>query len=339
MELFFERQDLLHNPFFQTWLGFDKVTGCLPDAVENREVLFQTMQQQLSSDSDLSDSEYWALWLKRMHSESDLSFIQNCHDFQAGQLIFERPEQDFPDYPDPILSAVVTYLQRAQDQCVDFFQQEIRIAGHLTPFEVEGAACGLFLNAERVESVHQKITEHTHNQDFRPLVMAACGMAHQQQVMDTLDMTRWSDLDLSWFLNGYGLQMGLRYWRGECELVFPGADRRAHLVRGLGRAVTFIPNEENTPEKYAKYFRFFSLFPEDRDNFYYGAGFSLSFTRSPAVFPEFLAHIQSLFENVPATFEEGVYAALSYKAKLLPDLYFPLTLLLPKAFERTVSTD
>jgi len=292
------------------------------------------MEQQLLRDSNLSDADYWALWLQRMRADSEPSFAQNCADFQLGQLFFDRPESDFPRYPDPLVADVVSHLQAAQARPEAFFQQDVHAAGHLTPFAVEGAACGLFLNAGGVDEVHQKITTHTRNTAFRPLVMAACGMAYQQQVLHGLDVAEWSEGDLSWFLNGYGLHMGLRHWRGECALVFPEAARRGHLVRGLGRAVTFIPNEENTAEKYAKYFRFFSLFPEDRDNFYYGAGFSLSFTRSPAVFAAFLSQVKSAFAAVPASFEEGVYAALGYKSTLLPEIYFPLSLLLPDAFER-----
>ena len=77
------------------------------------------------------------------------------------------------------------------------------------------------------------------------------------------------------------------------------------MVIGLGRSVTFLPTAGNSAEKYKHFFEAFGLYPEDRCFYYWGAGFSLSFSSSdpfrqsqsffaeldfdPEVFPHLLA--------------------------------------------------
>jgi len=312
LELILRRKDLLCDGSLISYLSLKKISEYASKSDKNNKFFFDNMKNTIKKhEGSLTKMGYWQKWFKKV-------FRLNLTRYSGAN--FSKLKKGVPFYDrDPIYASEYTanpygMLKNGNKKAIEYYK----------PFYIEAIAAGLIKNNLSIKESLNLLLRHFKKEYLR-LMITGCGYGSLGLNPDRVFRGNPKiDKHIEWFADGYGFSMGLAKIFENREIYFPSFPTRGPLVRGLGRCVTFIPNEENCKEKYEKYFNFFELYPEDKEDYYFGVGFSLAFTKKPVELEKFLKHYEKIFSGKENEFvKKGVVDAINYKSTILRDLYLP----------------
>ncbi|MDP3765007.1 MAG: tryptophan 7-halogenase [Nanoarchaeota archaeon] len=326
-ELLLKRKDLSCDSGLAESITFDNIISYSKSY--GKSTFMDYIEDSIEkNEKGLSSSEYWHKWLNKVfNGYNSLHSGLNFAKLKTGMpFMFRYPVSDI-SYHDDAIGNIVKIFHNAEENPGKFLK-ELNYAEHedyIKPFLVEAASVSLLKQGFSMKNAIKYLFPKS-GEEYLQLIITGCGFGCYGVNPETVFANSHSfDKYMDWFMDGYGCKIGLEKFFNDKEIHFPSITHRSPILKGLGRSVTFMPNEKNTEEKYEKYFEFFELYPEDRENYYYGVGFSLAFTKNPFELSKFLSSYKNIFSGKNVNFvKKGVEAAVLYKASLQPSLYRPM---------------
>lgn len=296
LQLYFKRKDLLSHRTLYKALTYSSLAQYALEIEHDPLAFFHAMGQLIERDETapvqddfwhdwMADPRegFWKNWIARTKTPVVTKYSgDNFKKFTLGMPYLVRPNHlNVPEYFDAEVRGISVRFQDVESSPRSYLQQPSDDL-HLEPFMIEACAAGLIAEGRTIPDVVKRLTEQFPDV-YLPLIYIGCGYGlFKGSVHALTDAALGPYLDQ--VLDGYGFAMGLtNYFEMETSITFPSVHWRGPLVRGFGRSVTFFPNEANDAVKYERYFRFFDLYPEDVSDYYYGVGFSLTFTQRDRV--------------------------------------------------------
>ena len=300
LELMFERKDLVCDKEAVECLTFERIVSFGKGAGDNNRAFFEKMGGVLREQEKTGDSfSFWNHWL----AIASMPYQTKCSGvafskLKEGLAMMDVESMVSTAHRDEWLARISQEFMMAKSDPRGYLQNrdDRPMDERCKPFIVEGISAGLVANGMDVKSVINMVSQKA-GMDMMPLVWMGCGVGSVGVNPDLIFngyVPTESEMDL--FLDGFGFGVGLARIFEARELVFPSYPKRNPMVRGLGRCVTFAPGD-NSFEKYDAYFRFFELFPQDREEFFSGVGFSLGFVKEVDGVKEVLATFEGKKEE------------------------------------------
>lgn len=178
-----------------------------------------------------------------------------------------------------VVNIITHYAQGMDDP--DMLDGLMDVDPEMRPFCAEGIATGLVEQGMDLPAVY----EHCINDDrsyLEEYFLIGIGIGLFEHSVTEEEIDFFSPEQQRFIFDGLGFEMGMEKLleknRRRQTVFFPGDGMiRNGIARGLGRSVIFMVPEVSV-DVYEKAFDVFGLYPDDRYEYYFGAGVSLSMT-------------------------------------------------------------
>lgn len=283
-ELYFQRKDLSNCQYLVDQLRFDFFSNIEEGQKKHPEFFFKVVAKIIAEmDSSTNEAEFWRKWIRRI--SDGLKTVLLGPDFYKAinsQLIAVGlwSSQSYVKNTHP--SSVINHISEEYQKSL---QKPMRSLRNLKStdliffFKVEAIAAGLFIEGEEIDKIILRLNGKENSTVLKQVAIGCgVGLFHTKRVEALTENL--SPEFLNNMIDGFGFAMGLEAYLYKKMIFFPDALKRALLVRGLGRSVTYYTVHENRPEKYRDYFMSLGLYPCDETAYYEGVGFSLCFSKS-----------------------------------------------------------
>jgi len=321
LELFQKRKDLTFDSTLVNDLSFASMT--MDSMKRKKQDFLSDMSRKIRKREAKSPFLFWKDWLgKAYYGVSTRHSGLNYSKIKEGMPVFSRSPVDIPTYPDSISSIIRIFKECKENTKFSLSQlNKNKVNPHLKPFFVEALATTLISKLKSCAKVESTLAAYGKG-PYRDFVYAGCGFGslklNPDRIFSDINV---SNQDIQMFMDGYGFAMGIASYFNKSEIYFPRYPQRKCLVHGLGRSVTFFPNEKNIEKKFEKYFDFFGLYPEDFEEYYKGVGFSLAFTKTAFEIEKWSSERLDFKEDKIMFTKKGIESALKFRNSLFPDVY------------------